>query len=87
MPDNLTPFPQTIAGAELVMTQRVPSRPGELSELAILVGREAHRPEDRAYVVWTAAVRGGQWDAFGGLYDQSYDTAQNEFRDRINART
>jgi hypothetical protein len=84
MTEELTPFPETIAGAQFIEARRVPSRPGELPELAIIVGYEAHRPADRAYVVWTAAVRGGEWSAGEGRYDMDEEEAQKEFYDRIS---
>lgn len=81
-----TPFPETLAGHEVVDTARVPSRPGEVPELAILMGRDPNRPEDRAYVVWDAAVRGGQWAGYSSDHSLSRAAAEEEFDRRVTHR-
>lgn len=86
MTTEQTPFPDTIAGAELIDAERIPSRPGELPELAVLMGRESGRPKDRAYAVWSGAVRDGKWTAFQGNYDLSRDDARKEYHRRLSLR-
>lgn len=86
MTDEQTPFPEAHAGATVLGTYRYPSREGELPELARVLAREATRPEDRAYVVWDAAVRGGTWHMFGGSYDMPHSDALDEFNRRIALR-
>lgn len=80
---DLTPFPTTIAGATFVAAQRVPSRPGELPELAVIIGQYPGRPEERAFAVWDASVRDGEWTAFEGDYDMAHGEAWQEFYRRV----
>lgn len=83
---DLTPFPMTIAGARIVSTRRVPSRPGELPELAVILGQYPDRPEERSFAVWDASVRDGEWTAFEGDYDMPRDEAWQEFYRRVGTR-
>ena len=83
---DLTPFPETIAGARIVSTRRVPSRPGELPELAVIIGQYRDRPEERSFAVWNASVRDGEWTAFEGDYDLTHGEGWKEFYRRISNR-
>lgn len=81
-----TPFPEVLCGAQLIDTQRTPSRPGELPELAVVLGRETNRPEQYGYVVMTAAVRNGVWDGFELAHSMDQERAYDEFKRRLRSR-
>ena len=81
-PNKLHPLPALIAGHEVMAAFRVPPRDGEIPNQAVFIGRTPDRPEDRAFVVWDAAVRGGEWVAYTGFYDASWPEAVKEFTRR-----
>ena len=85
-PVGTHPFPTTIAGCDVIDTARIAPRDGELADLAVITGYDPSRPDDRAYVVWDAAVRTDKWTAYSGLYDLSYEQAIGEFERRVHQR-
>jgi hypothetical protein len=83
LPGFLFPLPDVIADCQVVGALRIPPRAGELPDQTVLMGRDPYASEDRAYTVWNAAVRDGDWDAFSGAYDLSYAQAVDEYLTRI----
>ena len=85
IPSDPYPFPHEISDRELMAAVRVPSRVGEVPNLAVFIGRDPLAPASRAFCVWDAAVRDGEWTVFSGEYDLPYPQAVAEFMARTAA--
>lgn len=85
LPVDAAPIPATLAGHQVIAFAFVPSRLGEKPNLAVAVVREHDKPIERAYIAYhVAASQGGEWDAYGGIYDCSYLNAMEIFMERLN---
>ena len=82
IPSDPHPFPHEISGHELMAAVRIPPREGEFPNLAVFIGRDPLAPASRAFAVWDAAVRDGEWTFFSGEYDLPYPLAVAEFMSR-----
>jgi hypothetical protein len=78
------PVPEEISGYPIINYTRLAALPGEVPHLAIMVGRDIGRREERGYAVWDAAVRDGEWVLFSGAYDMSSDEARSEYNLRVH---
>ena len=66
IPNDRTPLPDEVSGYPVIDHVRLRPLPGELSEVAVVIGRDPLRPEAYGYAVWDAAVRNEKWTLFNG---------------------
>jgi hypothetical protein len=85
-PDVFTPLPEMHAGCRVVAAFRVPPRMGELKDQAVVIAQHPENPANRQFIVWDAAVRGGEWVMFSGFWDASWSEAVTEYTRRVASR-
>lgn len=86
LPTDPHPVPDEVSGYPILDYRRVPSRKGELPNLAVMLGRDSGRSEKHGYAVWNAAVRNGAWVLHEGQYDMSRAEAEEYFDQRCKDR-
>jgi hypothetical protein len=78
--------PDTVSGYPILRYARVPARKGEIPDLAVMLGRDSGRREERGYAVWDATVRGGEWNLYEGRYGMSLADAEDYYAQRMRER-
>lgn len=79
-------FPAHLGGRMVIHYQRVRSRQGEPTHLAVALLRNPGRPDDVAYEVCNAALRYGAWCRSDPSPDMTASAASVVYQERINER-
>jgi hypothetical protein len=88
LPAEPMPFPNRLGMYTVIAAALIPSRDGEVPNVARMILHDASRPVLRAYSVVTGRSSdgswGGAWSAGNGTHDCSYVNAMEIFIEKLN---